>query len=193
MTSSPNRRQGLALLLAAAGFVYPFAVYFGLGRMPPGAFVLVALVLVGARLISVSGAAAARPLAPAMAAVALGTAVAGLTDAAVTAKLYPILMSLGMAGAFGLSLVRPPTLIEIFARLSEPEPSPQARAYMRRVTQVWLVFLLVNAAVSAASLASGDLRLWTLYNGLVSYLLMGVLFAGEYLVRRRVRARSGGR
>jgi uncharacterized membrane protein len=31
---------------------------------------------------------------------------------------------------------------------------------------------------------------WTLYNGLIAYLLMGLLFAGEYLVRLRVKARK---
>jgi len=32
-------------------------------------------------------------------------------------------------------------------------------------------------------------EIWALYNGLISYGLMGLLFAGEWLVRRRVRAR----
>lgn len=30
---------------------------------------------------------------------------------------------------------------------------------------------------------------WALYNGFISYLLMGLMFAGEWLIRRRVRRR----
>jgi uncharacterized membrane protein len=61
---------------------------------------------------------------------------------------------------------------------------------MRRVTVVWFVFLLGNATVSAATAVHGDMALWTLYNGLVAYLLMGLLFAVEFLVRRRVQGRA---
>ena len=58
---------------------------------------------------------------------------------------------------------------------------------MRKVTQVWCVFLLVNAALSAATALWGDLAVWTLYNGLISYGVMGTLFAVEYAIRRRVQ------
>ena len=29
----------------------------------------------------------------------------------------------------------------------------------------------------------GSLELWTLYNGLISYILIGILFLGEFIVR----------
>jgi uncharacterized membrane protein len=32
---------------------------------------------------------------------------------------------------------------------------------------------------------------WSLYNGLIAYLLMGLLFAGEYLIRRRTQKQDG--
>jgi len=35
-----------------------------------------------------------------------------------------------------------------------------------------------------------SLQTWTLYNGLIAYLLMGVLFGGEWLLRRRLLLRS---
>ena len=154
-----------------------------------------ALALVGARLGLLRGAAVARPLVPVMIAVALATAALALTDSRLAALLYPVLMTLGMAAAFGLSLRRGPSLVELFAslptsELNPPDPSPAARAYMRKVTRVWAVFLLASAALSAATVAWGDMAVWTLYNGLISYLLMGGLFAVEYAVRRRVRRRE---
>ena len=41
----------------------------------------------------------------------------------------------------------------------------------------------------ATALWASD-KTWALYNGLIAYLLMGALFAGEWLVRGRVRARA---
>ena len=45
-----------------------------------------------------------------------------------------------------------------------------------------------NGALYTALYA--DMKIWALYNGLIAYLLMGALFAGEYLVRLRVKARE---
>ena len=105
---------------------------------------------------------------------------------------YPILLSLGLFCVFGYSLVRPPTVVERIARLREPDLPQDAIPYLRGVTLVWLVFFLANAAVSAATALSGSLELWTLYNGFLSYLIMGALFAGE-LVVRRYRPSGGSR
>ncbi|CAA7626555.1 hypothetical protein [Magnetospirillum sp. UT-4] len=188
MTSSPNRLG--AVLLGALGLAYPFVVYGALGRVPAGALALVAVALAAARLGLLRRSPLAGALVPPVAAVAVATAALALADGRTAALAYPVLMSLGMAAAFGLSLRRGPTLIEHFARLAEPDPGPAARAYMRNVTRVWFVFLLGNAAVSAATAASGDLALWTLYNGLLSYLLMAALFTAEYGVRTWLRRRA---
>ena len=66
-------------------------------------------------------------------------------------------------------------------------------AYTRRVTQVWCVFFAANAVVSAATALWADAAGWALYNGLIAYVAMGLLMAGEWLVRRRVRARAAKR
>lgn len=190
MTSSVNKSGLAAILLTVIGAAYPFLVYVALGRVPAGALVLVALILVIARIACLRGRATARALLPPLILVAIATAGLGAVTTELAAKAYPVFMSLGFAAAFGLSLVMPPSLVEIFAKLSEPDPSPQAKAYMRRVSLVWLVFLLANASVSLATALWGETWIWALYNGLISYLLMGTLFAGEWLVRRRVRAKA---
>jgi uncharacterized membrane protein len=189
MPSSPRNRIA-ALLLAVAAAGYPFLVYATLGRVPPGALIVVALAVVGGRMALLGRGGAARALLPALGGVFGATGATALLDAEAAVTLYPVLMSLGFAAAFGLSLRRPPTLVETFASLRHPDPSVAARAYMRRVTWVWFAFLLLNAAVSAITALSGDMVLWTAYNGFVSYVLMGLLFAGEWLVRRRVEARA---
>lgn len=190
MTSSPNRPGLFAVVLAALGLAYPFAVYLSLGRVPAGALVLAALTLVAGRLWVLRRTASAHALTPALVMVFAITGILGLAKSETAALIYPVLMSLGMATAFGLSLLRPPCLVQCFAALTEPDPCPAARAYMRKVSLVWSLFLCGNAAVSAFTVYLGDMAVWTLYNGLVSYLLMGTLFAVEYAVRRRVRARE---
>ena len=54
---------------------------------------------------------------------------------------------------------------------------------------VWSVFFLCNGLLAAALTLWAPLSWWTLYNGLIAYGLMGLLFAVEWLVRQRVRGR----
>jgi len=190
MISSPNRPGLSVAVLGALGLAYPFAVYFSLERVPAGAMVVAALALVAGRLYALRRAVAARALMPALLGVFALTAGLGLVESAMAVLAYPVLMSLGMAAAFGLSLRRDPCLVECFAMTTEPDPSPAARAYMRRVSLVWCLFLLGNAGLSVMTAALGDMGVWALYNGLVAYVLMALLFAVEYAVRRRVRARE---
>jgi uncharacterized membrane protein len=104
-------------------------------------------------------------------------------------KLYPVLVSSVMLGVFGYSLVSPPSLIERIARMKEPDLPTAANQYMRRVTQVWCVFFLVNGSIALATAVWASPAVWSLYNGVISYLIMGLLFGGEYLVRLRFQRR----
>jgi uncharacterized membrane protein len=175
------------ILAVAGGLAYPLVVYFGMAALSPPVLALLGLGLIGLRLL------ASRKLAGShvwLAAFGLaGGALLALllTNAELAAKAYPVAVSLAVAGVFGLSLVYPPTVVERIARLSEPDLPPQGVAYTRKVTLVWVVFLLANAAVSTATALWGSLAQWTLWNGLLSYLAMGTLFAGEFMTRRLVR------
>jgi uncharacterized membrane protein len=106
-------------------------------------------------------------------------------------KLYPVLVNAVMLGVFATSLRHPPSAIERLARLREPELPPEAIAYTRKVTIVWCAFFVGNGAIALATALWASDRTWAAYNGLIAYVLMGVLFAGEWLVRQRVRARAG--
>lgn len=100
-------------------------------------------------------------------------------------KLYPIAVSLSFLLLFSWSLKVPPSMIERFARLQTPELPPEAIAYTRKVTQVWCGFFVLNASISGWTLYYGTDAQWALYNGGISYLLMGLLFGIEWLVRPR--------
>lgn len=102
---------------------------------------------------------------------------------------YPVVINSALAIVFLYSLSNPPPVIERLARLTQSDLPEHAIAYTRTVTKVWLVFFIVNGLVAAYTALFTSLATWTLYNGLIAYLLMGALFTVEYLVRLRVQKR----
>lgn len=110
-----------------------------------------------------------------------------LTGARAPLLAYPVLVSFALFLVFALSLWRPPTVIERIARLSEPELGPRGVAYTRRVTIAWCIFFVCNGLVSALTAAFASPSIWAFYNGMLSYVLIGLMFAIEWLIRQRVR------
>jgi len=104
---------------------------------------------------------------------------------------YPVFMSGTFSVTFGWSLLKNQSLIERLAARFEPSPTDPARLYMRRVTCIWCIFLCLNTVASLYTIFAADINLWTFYNGFLSYVLMGILFMAEYIVRQRVRAGHG--
>lgn len=100
---------------------------------------------------------------------------------------YPVVINAVMLAVFGGSLWSAMPIVERLARLQEPELNDAAIRYTRRVTQIWCVFFIVNGGIALLTALYGDMALWTLWNGMVAYLLMGTLMAVEWLVRQRVK------
>jgi uncharacterized membrane protein len=148
--------------------VYPFAIWWALGHWSPRSVALLALAL--------------------LAVIALCVATV-VSDWRPLLLAVPVVMSAFLALVFGRSLASVP-LVERFARTHHtPEEMTELASYCRHVTRVWCAFLVANAAVCLALALFAPLQAWAFYTGLVSYLLMGALFAGEWLVRQgRVRA-----
>ena len=99
---------------------------------------------------------------------------------------YPVLVNLMMLAVFGGSLFAGQTVIERLARLQQPDLPEKAVRYTRRVTQVWCVFFIANGAVAALLAWLGRYDWWAVYTGVIAYVLMGILFAGEWLSRKLV-------
>jgi uncharacterized membrane protein len=176
----------LNVLAAALTALYPLAVWLGHGRVEPRVMAGLLLLVVALRLPRLRLHANARWLALGalvLAALAMGA------NAALPLKLYPVLVNAGFLAVFGHSLAWPPSMIERLARLREPELPPEAVAYTRRVTQAWCVFFALNGAVALGTALYASEAAWSLYNGVIAYVLMGILFAVEYLVRMRFKRR----
>lgn len=99
---------------------------------------------------------------------------------------YPVAVNGIMLTVFGGSLWTTMPLVERLARLRTPDLPPQGVRYTRRVTQIWCLFFIINGSVALFTALHGDMQLWTAWNGMAAYLLMGTLMAGEWIVRRRV-------
>ncbi len=104
-------------------------------------------------------------------------------------KYYPVLINIFMLILFGYSLINPPSIIERFARRQEPDLPPAGIMYTRRVTQVWCIFFMINTCISLTTILWASPKIWSLYNGIIAYIFMGLLFGGEYLVRIRFKRR----
>ena len=106
-------------------------------------------------------------------------------------KLYPVVVSLAALTYALWTLAHPPSAAERFAKTWNPTErfDERKRTYTRHVTQVWAGFFLVNGAIASYTAFATSTQTWALYNGLISYLIIGVLFGGEHLLRLAVRRR----
>lgn len=174
-------RAVLAIALLLAGAAYPFVAHASLEN---GTARWILLPLAGlwlARALVDRKRAAGGWLLPAI--VMAFCALIAWSDDTRWLRGYPVLVNGAMLAVFAASLWRGVPVVERFARLRHPDLPPHAVAYTRRVTQVWAVFFAFNGLVSAALSLWAPWHWWTLYNGVISYVLIGLLMAGEWLVR----------
>ncbi|WP_029049630.1 membrane protein [Cupriavidus sp. amp6] len=172
--------------LGALTLCYPVAVYVGLQYWPPRTVALLLVALMLLRLAAVRHA-GWRPLALIAGAIALVVLASG---EAMPLKLYPALVNAVLLVVFGWSLWRPPSVVERLARLREPDLPQMGVAYTRKVTAAWCLFFCGNGAIALATACFASDRVWALYNGAIAYVLIGTMFAGEWLVRRHVMTGS---
>ena len=97
-------------------------------------------------------------------------------------KFYPPAVNLGLFVIFFSSTFQEKTVIQKIALSMEPEAKPWVLDYTRKLTYIWSAFLFLNFLVSAATIFMSK-EIWALYNGIISYILVGLLFGVEYIVR----------
>ncbi|CDL86534.1 conserved membrane hypothetical protein [Xenorhabdus cabanillasii JM26] len=102
---------------------------------------------------------------------------------------YPVIVNAVLLTLFGSSLCYGPPIVERLARIKEPDLPPEGVAYTRKVTYIWCWFFIFNGTVAFGTCLYNDMTLWTLWNGMISYLLIGLLIIIEWLVRQRIKKR----
>lgn len=180
----------LWLLLGALSVTYPLLVYWGLQNFEPRFLGLAVVFVYFFRLVLVSKQLKARIIAGLS---AIGIAlVVWFMNSETLLVMFPVVMSVVMFTVFLHSLIRPPTMPARVAMKVHGELSEHVLRYTTGVTWLWLGFFLVNGTIAAYTVFFTSREVWTLYNGLLSYVLMGVLFGGELLYRNFVFKRKYG-
>lgn len=105
-------------------------------------------------------------------------------------KFYPVLVNLILLAVFGLSLRRQETQVFRFASIMDAsvltsEHRHKIEAYCRKVTILWCAFFIANGFAAAFTAVFMENWVWALYNGAIVYILIGILFAGELVARKK--------
>lgn len=186
----------MAVLQVLLGLAYPVLIYLALQVMEPRAVAICMLLFLAARLAVTSPNRLVR-YAKALRLAMIGVTAALLVSAAwndpVSLRVTPALVSFALLIAFAYSLTQRESIIEAYARILAGDLPEEELSYCRRVTLVWCAFFFVNGAAALWLALEGTLGQWALYTGGIAYVMMGTLFAVEYIYRHwRFRRYLGG-
>lgn len=189
-TGVVERRSSWTGYASAASWVLvlasPFVFYFAVTRngLKQGALFIVAFAVLRALPTVITTKREHLWAALRLPAVAVVTALAGVVTGEARALLVlPSLSQAAFASVFVGSLSGTP-LVEHFARMQKAALSPAEVRYCRAVTIVWAATLSFAAIVGLALAAWAPIAVWTAFSGVGSYVLVGLVFAGEYVVRK---------
>ena len=164
---------------------YPLAVYFGVHYLEPWTIALVLAILLLGSLISGATNKVGGQWLSILA--VLFCAATVWSNNKISLLFYPALVNVSLLIIFSASLFFPPPVVERLARMQNPDLPPKGVLYTRKVTQIWCAFFLLNGLTAAATAVWGSFAFWTLYNGLLAYILMGLLMGAEYWIRIRTQ------
>lgn len=180
--------QLLRLILVLIVIAYPLAVYVGLEFLRPGMLGLGLTVLALARIYLMPSRAAQIAKIPLFAVAAYSLLVV-ISDSELVLRFYPVVINLTLAGVFAFTLRNPPPMIERISVARGMVVSGPGIRYVRVLTAVWVGYFVVGAAIAAATALFASWSIWALYNGFLSYLLIGLFLGVEVIYRRRYKAR----
>ena len=115
-------------------------------------------------------------------------------------KIYSVVINLTMLFVFGSTLFMPPNIIFRFATMSDKSIKgssfeQKVYRYCHKVTLIWCGFFILNGSAAALTTFADKIfglspeaarKVWAVYNGGISYVLMGALFVIEFIVRKLV-------
>ncbi len=118
-------------------------------------------------------------------------------------KLYSVVINLTLLVVFGSTLFLKPNIIFRFATLADKKIigssyENQVKIYCRNVTIVWCCFFILNGTAAVLTSFADKVfglspemarKVWAVYNGGISYVLMGTLFVVEFIIRKLVDAK----
>ncbi len=177
----------MRLLLLCLSIAYPFVVYWGIQAEQQLVLLALLCLLIAFRVLIAES--RNERMVMAMITVVLMVCI-WLAGSDSGLKLYPVMINLSLLFVFAASLFAKQSVIERLAKIKEPDLPASAVQYTRHVTQAWCIFFSINSLISLWTVVHENEQVWLIYNGIVAYVLMGLMFAAEWLIRQRVRAQQ---
>lgn len=178
----------LTLLVVFLSVIYPLWVYFSIQKLPPHFFGLLLAVIALLKYLVAPDKTSKHELL-----LLLTTwfcaALIIFSNTSYAIKLYPVFISSFMAGLFATSLWDEESLIEKMAKLRGKIISPIAKVYIKKLTAIWSILLLLNALIALYLTFFASTQAWALYSGLIAYLVFGVFIAAEIIYRQHFIAK----
>ena len=168
------------ILLSFASLLYPFLLYFGSDTLGVRLIFMCMALAWGLRVLFANN----RPQRVLAVVCTVFFSLQLLQQSTSMMYWYPVILSVVLLTVFASSLWAEQTLIERLARLKEPDLKPQGVLYTRRLTQIWCAFFIINILITSVLILLKNWHLWMVFTGVISYLLMGLLFVGEWLYRQ---------
>jgi len=110
-------------------------------------------------------------------------------------KLYPMLADLSYMTIMITSFFFPPPLafyfIDIFDKSIKTKlPKELFNRYCFKASLVWVIFFFIDGIISLLTVYNCSDVLWGIYNGGISYCLMGLIFAGEFIILKIIMKKN---
>ncbi|MDR2375611.1 MAG: hypothetical protein LBD96_04135 [Treponema sp.] len=110
-----------------------------------------------------------------------------LTKSSIILKIYPVLVNFAYLVIMATSVFIPPPVvlyfINLFDKAAKDRMAPELlERYCRRATIAWCVFFAFDGCIALATVFWGSDIIWGIYNGGITYVLMGLVFSGEYFI-----------
>ena len=172
------------ILLVGGAVLYPLVMYVGLKTFSPRVVaILFGAVIMAGLVVKMRGPYTLRLMAPGLG-VMLLCLISALFNHVYLMLYLPVLISFSLLLSFGYSLLCPPTMVAIFAqRITDVPLNDEQLRYCRLVTLIWVMFFVLNSAVAGLTACCAAFEVWSLYNGLISYGVIGLLFTVELFYR----------
>lgn len=104
-------------------------------------------------------------------------------------KFYPVAMNIFLLLSFSVTLKTQPSMAFRFATLADKSiiggpDEEKVKHYCTIVTKIWVIFFIINGSIALTTALFTSYKIWTLYNGLISYILIGIIAGTEFIVRK---------
>lgn len=171
-------------LIAILTVCYPLLVYWGLSNFDVSLLAIAAIIIVVAQfgLRSLQNSKNFKLFLPLTISLVITYTMAYLLKNSLYMLFTPVFINANFFIIFTLSIITPPSMVERFARIRYKDLPPDAVPYCRKVTFIWMTFFVINGGIALWTIYQ-DFKVWAFYNGVVAYVLMGLLFAGEFIYR----------